>query len=130
MFRITIVLLVLCTLSLCLTAAAQTAKALPSIEVTAPKDVAAVNGLNDALSALSEKVTACVNAGGKPEKCQCSDPKDLSDLRKRFADVLRQHPEWKDQILSYRRVDKEGRNVSGSLIMGRLRLQLEALKCE
>ena len=121
---------VVCAMSLCAVAAAQTVKPSPSIEVTAPKDVTAVLGLSDALSALSEKVTACAKAGKKPETCQCSYPQELAKLRKSYADTIRQHPEWKDQLLSYQRPPKEGHNINGSLNMEGLRRQLEFLKCE
>ena len=110
--------------------AEQAAKPLPSIEVTAPKDVTNVDALNDSLSSLSQKVTACVKAGGKPETCQCSDPKDLSSLRKGYESLIKQHPDWKDQLLSYRYVNQEGRNISGTLVLQNLRRQLEMLKCE
>ena len=120
----------LCLTSLSAIAVAQTVKPLPSIEVTAPKDAALVEQLNDALSALSAKVTACVKAGGKAETCRCSDPRDLSNLRKSYADLIRQHPVWKDQLLSYHHLDKEGRNISGTLVLENLRRQLEALHCE
>ena len=110
--------------------AEQTAKPLPSIEVTAPKDVTSVEALNDTLGALSQKVTACVQAGGKPETCQCSDPKDLSSLRKGYESLIKQHPDWKDQLLSYHYVNQDGRNISGTIVLQNLRRQLERLKCE
>ena len=131
MFRITmIVLAVLCGGSISRIAAGQTAKPLPSIEVTAPKDAANVEALHDALTTLSEKVTACVKGGRKPEICQCSYPQDLAKLRKGYADLIQQHPGWKDQLLSYHRLNKEGRNISGTLVLQNLRRQLEVLKCE
>ena len=131
MFRITmIVLAVLCRSSISGVAAEQTAKPLPSIEVTAPKDVANVEALNDALATLSEKVTACVKAGRKPEICQCSYPQELAKLRKGYANLIQQHPDWKDQLLSYHHLNKEGRNISGTLVLQNLRRQLEMLKCE
>src|SRR5262245_13425874 len=107
----------------------QTPKPLPTIEVTDPKDRASVQMLNDTLEALSQKVTACVDAGGKVETCRCSDPKDLTTLRKSYDSLIKQHPEWKDQLVSYRTVDKQGRNISGTLVLQNLRRQLEALKC-
>jgi len=110
--------------------AEQAVKPLPSIEVTAPKDVTNVEALNDTLSALSQKVTACVKAGGKPETCQCSDPQDLTSLRKGYESLIKQHPNWKDQLLSYRYLNQEGRNISGTLVLQNLRRQLEVLKCE
>jgi hypothetical protein len=131
MFRITlIVLAVLCWVPISGVAAEETAKPLPSIEVTAPKDVADVEALNDALATLSEKVTACVKAGRKPEICQCSYLQDLAKLRKGYANLSQQHPDWKDQLLSYHRLNKEGRNISGTLVLQNLRRQLEMLKCE
>ena len=111
-------------------AAGQAVKPLPTIEVTAPKDVADLRALNDSLSALSEKATACVKAGGKPETCPCSDPKDLTSLRKGYASLIKQHPEWKDQLLSYRYVNQERLDISGTLVLQTLGRQLEALKCE
>jgi hypothetical protein len=103
---------------------------LPTIEVKSATDMAIVQPMEDALSALTRHVTACVDAGGKPEACRCQDPQDLAALRKAYRKVLQQHPEWKDQLLSYRYVNSEGRNISGTLVMANLRRQLEALKCE
>ncbi len=103
---------------------------LPSIEVTAPKDLMNVLALNKALSALSQNVTECVHAGRKPEVCQCSYPADLIRLKKNYDIVIKQHPDWKDQILSYRYLNKEGRNISGTLVLQNLRRQLEVLKCD
>ena len=103
---------------------------LPSIDVKAPKDVAAVEAVSDALGALSEKVMACVSAGKPAETCRCSYPRELGVLRKTSELLLRTHPEWKDQLLAYRYENKEGRNISGTLVMPNLRRQLDALKCE
>lgn len=108
----------------------QTITPLPSIEVTAPRDVTSVKGLNDALSALSKKATECVKAGGKPETCQCSDPQDLSSLRRGYESLIKEHPDWKDQLVTYQYVNQEGRNISGTLVLQNLRRQLEALKCQ
>lgn len=131
MFRITMIFLVLlCRGSTSRVTPEQTAKPLPSIKVTAPKDVANVEALNDALTTLSEKVSACVKAGGNPERCRCSYPQDLATLRKGYASLIQQHPDWKDQLLSYHHLDKEGRNISGTLVLRNLRRQLEMLKCE
>ena len=105
-------------------------KPLPTIDVSDPKDRASVLAVNDSLGRLSEKVTACVNAGGKAESCRCSDPADLASLRKRYDALIKDHPGWKDQLLSYQTVDKAGRNISGTLVMQTLRRQLETLKCE
>ena len=105
-------------------------KPLPTIDVTDPKDRAGVRAVNDSLQRLSEKVTACVNAGGKIETCRCSDPTDLASLRKSYDALIKDHPTWKDQLLSYQTVDKDGRNVGGTLVMQSLRRQLDAVKCE
>jgi hypothetical protein len=131
MFRITVIVLaVLCRGSISGVAAEETAKPLPSIQVTALKDVADVEVLHDALTTLSEKVTACVKAGRKPEICQCSYPQDLAKLRKGYANLIQQHPDWKDQLLSYHHLNKEKRNISGTLVLENLRRQLAMLKCE
>ena len=111
-------------------AAQQEMKPLPTIEVKAPKDVVAVKAVSDALGAFSQSVTACAEKGTKPEVCQCRDPLHLAALRKGYADLITLHPAWKDQLLSYQTVDKEGRNVSGTLVLQTLRRQLDVLKCE
>jgi hypothetical protein len=108
---------------------AQPIKPLPTIEVTAPADLASVQSLNDALGTLSEKVTACFTERRKGD-CRCSYPQDLALVRKGYETLIQQHPDWKDQLLSYRSVTKEGRPVSGTLVLQNLRRQLEALKCE
>jgi len=105
-------------------------KPLPTIDVTNPKELASVRAVNDSMQRLSEKVTACVTAGGKVETCRCSDPADLASVRKGYDTLVTEHPSWKDQLLSYRTVDRNGRNISGTLVMQNLRRQLEALKCE
>jgi len=130
MFRTIVIVAALGAMSVAAFGAAQASKPSSSIEVTAPKDLAAVNGLNDALTALSEKVTACAKTAKKPETCQCSYPQELKNLRTRYADVVRLHPDWKDQLLSYQRLDKEGRKISGALNLEGLRRQLDMLKCE
>src|SRR5262245_6866647 len=116
--------------ALLLFAILQTPAPLPTIEAKAPADVAAVNALNDTLSALSQKVTACVSAGQPAEKCRCNYPKELGTLRSKFDELLKQHPAWKDQLVSYQYTNKEGRNISGTLVMQNLRRQLDALKCD
>ena len=110
-------------------AIAQDVKPLPSIEVTAPKDVALVDSVNDGLRALSANVSRCVMAGGAAETCRCSFPQDLSALRRGYDTLIRQHPEWKDQLLSYRYLNKDGRNISGTLVLQNLCRQLDALPC-
>ena len=113
-----------------LLAVMQTPAPLPTIEVKASADVAAVTALNDTLSALSQKVTACVSAGQLAEKCRCNYPNELGSLRSKYDELVKQHPTWKDQLVSYQYINKEGRNISGTLVMQNLRRQLDALKCD
>jgi hypothetical protein len=108
----------------------QAPEPLQSIQLTAPADVASVQTLLESLNALSRKVTACVDGGGKLEKCQCSAPQELSTLRTRYEGVIKQHPAWKDQNLSYQYLDKDKRNMSGVLALSTLRRQLDMLRCE
>src|SRR5690349_15580589 len=98
MFRVTeFWVVVLCVGSLYGVSAEQAAKPLHNIEVTAPADVASGNKLNDALSLLSEKVSACVKAGKDPKTCQCSYQQELLKLLHTYAMVIAQHPEWNDK---------------------------------
>jgi hypothetical protein len=73
---------------------------LPTVEVKAPKDVAVVEVVNHAMSALSQKVTACVAA---------------ATLRTKYDGLITRRPEWKDQLLSYQYVDKQGRKLVNRL---------------
>lgn len=125
-----ILLAVLWSGSISVLAAGQAVKPLPSIEVTAANDVANLRDLNEALSAFSEKVTACAKAGRKPEDCQCSYPENLATLKTRYAKLIQQHPEWRDQLLSYRYINKEGRNINGMLVPQNLARELEMVKCK
>ena len=102
---------------------------LPTVEVKAPKDVAVVEAVNDAMGALSQKVTACVTAGAPVERCRCNYPRELAALRAKYDDLITRRPEWKDQLLSYQYVDKQGRNISGTLVVQNLRRQLDVLTC-
>jgi len=117
-------------LGMTLVALGQDIKPLPAIEVKAPADVTAVQGLHDALGTLSEKVTACFSARRTSEDCRCSYPQDLASVRKGYETLIQQHPAWRDQRLSYQYIDKGGKNISGMLVLQNLRRQLEALKCE
>jgi len=112
------------------TEARPAAEPLPSIEVSNPKDVTKLQTLNDTLNALSQKVTACVKAGRRPDNCQCAYPNELSSLRKGYQELIHRHPTWKDQLLSYQYINNEGRNISGTLVLQNLRRQLEMLNCE
>ena len=125
-----ILLAVLCSASISLLAEGQAIKPLPSIEVTSPNDIANVRELNDALSALREKVTGCVKAGRTQESCQCAYPENLAKLKTDYAKLIQQHPEWKDQLVSYHYVNKEGRNIGGTLVLQNLARQIEMLKCK
>jgi len=125
-----IFLVVLGSASLYALAAGQAIKPLPTIEVTAPNDVAGVRDLNDALEAFGQKVSECAKAGRTGEACQCAYPENLAALKTGYAKLIQQHPEWKDQLVSYHYINKEGRNVSGTLVLQNLARQLEVLKCK
>ena len=71
-----------------------------------------------------------MSAGRAPESRQCSYPQELRALRKAYDALVKLHPEWKDQLLSYQYINKEGRNISGTLVVPNLRRQLDALTCE
>jgi hypothetical protein len=108
----------------------QAIKPLPTIEAKAPADVTAVGGLNDALGTLSQKVTACVADKRTVEDCRCGYPQELASVRKGYEMLIHQHPDWKDQLVSYQYVNKDGKNISGTLILQNLRRQLDTLKCD
>ena len=47
----------------------------------------------------------------------------------KYDGLISRRPEWKDQLLSYQYTDKQGRNISGTLVLQNLRRQLDALTC-
>jgi hypothetical protein len=102
---------------------------LPTVEVKTPKDVAVVEAVNNAMAALSEKVTRCVTAGTPAERCRCSYPRELATLRTKYDGLITRRPKWKDQLLSYQYIDKQGRNIAGTLVLQSLRRQLDVLTC-
>src|SRR6266568_5957443 len=131
MFMIALLLLALPGLNSTIAPAAEQAgKPVPSITVNAPRDLKDVQVVNDRLTAFSQKVTACVDAGRRLETCRCSYPQVLADLRKGYENLIKQHPRWKDQSLSYQSVNRDGLNISGTLALQNLRGQLESLQCE
>jgi hypothetical protein len=105
----------------------QETKPPPTIEVKAPKDIAAVKAIEDAMDALGRTVEACVEKGRTREVCACTDPPHLADVRKGYADLIKLHPTWKDQLLFFGAVDKEGRKVGNTLVLEGLRRQLESI---
>jgi hypothetical protein len=108
----------------------QATGSISTIEVREPKDVVDVQALNRLVTALSKDVTACVDGGKAPATCRCQYPPEITALRTGYAEALKQHPAWKEQVLSYQYVNTEGRNMSGVLSIQTLRRQLEGLKCE
>jgi len=102
----------------------------PPIELTAQEDVNAARDLQDTLSALSEKVTACVKAGKPPESCRCGYPHELNRLGSGYDLLIKDHPDWKDRTLSFRYNGKDGKSVSGLLALRTLRRQRETLTCK
>jgi hypothetical protein len=47
--------------------------------------------------------------------CPCQYPQERASLKKVYASLIEHHPHWKDQLLSYRYVNQEGRNIGGTL---------------
>lgn len=109
--------------------AQQPAPSSTRIKIDDPKDVADVRALNELVTTLSRRVTACVDAGRQLATCRCSYPHDVASLRSGYDTFIKGHPRWKDQMLSYEYLDR-GRTISGVLSLQTLRRQLESLKCE
>lgn len=63
-------------------------------------DVKDLYELNDAMEAMTKKVGACVNAGGRgPKECYCLFPNEADELRNVLSAQLGKHPEWSDKGL-------------------------------
>ena len=111
-------------------ASAQVPDTRPQIEVTAPKDAANVRALNEALDTLIDKVVDCPAPGPARDACVCKQQDLIGKLRAAHAQVLKDHPEWKDRQLSYKYEGKDGKPMSGVMVMPTMQRQIDRLTCK
>jgi hypothetical protein len=94
------------------------------IPLTRPDDIRHASSMDQAIVSLSNKVMECVRGKLAPDsKCFCLYPQELSHVRKTYEGTIKQHPEWKDKVVSY---TQEGRTFAVSF--GGVSRQLE-IKC-
>jgi len=73
-----------------------------TIALTKPDDIRHAALMDQAIVRLSNKVMECVRAKLAPDnRCSCLYPRELSQVRKIYWQTLRQHPEWRNKVVSY-----------------------------
>jgi len=94
------------------------------IPLTKPDDIRHASSMDQAIVSLSNKVMECVRGKLAPDsECFCLYPQELSHVRKTYEGTIKQHPEWKNKVVSY---TQEGRTFAVSF--GGVSRQLE-IKC-
>ena len=86
--------------------------------------------MDQAIVSLSNKVMECVRGKLAPDsKCFCLYPQELSHVRKTYERTIRQHPEWKNKMVSY---TQEGRTFAVSFggVSQQLEINLNAHKAD
>jgi hypothetical protein len=95
-----------------------------TITLTKPDDIRHASLMDQAIVRLSNKVMECVRGKLAPDNgCVCLYPDELSQVRKTYEETMKQHPGWKNKIVSY---TQEGRTFAVSF--GGLSRQLD-IKC-
>ena len=83
------------------------------IHLTKPEDIRQASTVDQAIVALSNRVMDCVQRKLAPaSECFCQYPQELSRVRSAYERTLRQHPDWKNKVVSY---TLEGRPYAVSL---------------
>jgi hypothetical protein len=110
--------------------AAQTPTQTPApdknLRLSAPQDMADALAISLAMDQVSAQVNICVEKKlAVPQKCFCRYPKQLKQLKSKYQQALKHHPDWKDKTLTW-----QGSNppMGYTLILESLRKQL-AIKC-
>jgi hypothetical protein len=94
------------------------------IKLSNPSDVNDIRTLNDSVNALSNRVMECVkNKAALPDECYCRYPKELSQLREEYKNILKLHPSWQDRVIFWWRDEKQ--DYSYNLSLKGLRMQFE-----
>ena len=94
------------------------------IPLTKPDDIRHASSMDQAIVSLGNKVMECVRGKLAPDsECFCLYPQELSRVRKTYEGTIKQHPEWKNKVVSY---TQEGRTFAVSF--GGVSRQLE-IKC-
>ena len=94
------------------------------VALAKPDDIVQASAMDKAIVRLSDKVMECVRGKLAPgSECFCLYPQELSHVRRTYENTIKQHPQWKNKVVSY---TQEGRTFAVSF--GGVSRQLE-MKC-
>ena len=72
------------------------------IPLAKPDDIRHASSMDRAIVSLGNKVMECVRGKLAPDsECFCLYPQELSHVRKTYEGTIKQHPEWKNKVVSY-----------------------------
>ena len=72
------------------------------IQLTNPEDIKDASTMDRAIAQLSEKVMECTRRKLTPAgECFCLYPPELARVRNTYEGTTKQHPDWKNKIVSY-----------------------------
>ena len=66
------------------------------IKITDAADLTLAHKLDDAVQAVSNRVTHCVNGGGTTAACQCQNKGAMEYSHATVTGILAQRPDWQD----------------------------------
>jgi hypothetical protein len=73
-----------------------------TVALTKPDDIRHASLMDQAIVRLSNKVMECVRGKLAPDnRCFCLYPQEVSQVRKIYEETIRQHPEWRNKMVSY-----------------------------
>jgi hypothetical protein len=102
------------------------------ITVDNPADLEDLNALRAVIAEISQSVTACMDAGGNPQDCQCQNYNNIKNFNVLYLQTLAAHPEWEGKIVFQNSVSEDGYAMGISTSFAGLQSQYEAnhlLKC-
>ena len=73
-----------------------------TITLIQPDDIRHASVMDQAIVRLSNKVMECVRGKLAPDNgCACLYPDELFQVKKTYEETIKQHPGWKNKIVSY-----------------------------
>jgi hypothetical protein len=99
----------------------------PTLRVTDPAGIRALQSLNARMDALGRQVMVCVEKKlAPPESCMCRYPAELAAVQKEHQSVIRAYPDWATRAVAWTD-SSSGAPVGHTIVIANLGPQLS--KC-
>ena len=97
----------------------------PTLQVSDPAAIEALNGLNSRINALSKLATECAEKKLAPEElCFCKYPTELEALRREYQSVIRAYPSWASRVVAWSD-SSSGTPIGNTIAIAHLEPQLK-----